>query len=559
MRNADSFKIFALILGALLLFASSAFCLAYVFSSYETPQALLAEGGGMSSQGGIFQGLGLKNAPPPESVTVDYLNGIDTGANGEPFTLSTDGSQLFLDCEPSTPEGRLLFNFLKKAWSFQIDKAEIDDLKAAVTVYITCPDTALLAQPLEQAVTAYLMQKVAATGNVEEIYEENGRFRKEVTDEAFWSALGTVSAEAGQRYSVTVSATLNLEFYERSWHIMNPAMLNNTLDMRVQALHASAVDGQSYIAKDYQIEEAAVKGPLPDQTKFGMTYDPTEVSAVLESFTARKLIGDQKLCWSPDVPYVNGSPIRYYLDDSLLMLEWQEEEAGMVGTFSEVFVADGSQFRRKIAGDDYEYQHFFYATQLAQQANAVLAVGGDLYHHGRNCGIVVYNRTIYRFEPSTCDVCYIDADGDMHFSYRNQFSTIEEAQRFVEENNILYSICFGPVMIDNGVDVTPGNYQWGEIWDTYARAAIGMLGEHHYLTMNLNCGTGHLYHYANLRQAADAMVKRGCVKAYTLDGGQTCCTVVNGELVSPVQFGNERYTSDILYFATAIPENPAGA
>lgn len=554
MRKAVFFKAVGLILSALLLFACSAFCLAYIFSSHSNPQALLAEGG-LNGPGGVFQGLGLKNAPPPESVAVDYLNGMDTGVNGEPFTLSTDGSQLYLDCEPSTPEGRLLFNFLRKAWSFQISKAEIDGLHASVTVYITCPDTTLLAEPLEQAVTALLMQRVANTDHVEEIYEEDGSFQKAVTDDAFWNALGTVSAEAGQKYSVTVSAALNLEFYERSWHIMNPALLNNTLDLRVQALHAAAVDGQNYIAKEYKIEEAAVKGPVPDQTKFGMTYDPTEVSAVLESFTARKLIGNQKLCWSPDAPYVHGSPIRYYLDDSLLVLEWQEEEAEMVGTFSEVFVADGSQFRRKIAGDDYEYQHFYYATQLAQQANAVLAVGGDLYHHGRNCGIVVYNRTIYRFDPSTCDTCYIDADGDMHFSYRNQFSTIEEAQKFVEENNILYSICFGPVMIDNGVDVTPGNYQWGEIWDTYARAAIGMLGERHYLTMNLNCGTGHLYHYANLRQAADAMVKRGCVKAYTLDGGQTCCTVVNGELVSPVQFGNERYTSDILYFATAVPEN----
>ena len=109
-------------------------------------------------------------------------------------------------------------------------------------------------------------------------------------------------------------------------------------------------------------------------------------------------------------------------------------------------------------------------------------------------------------------------------------------------------------MIDQGVDVTPDNYLWGEIWDTYARAAIGMLGERHYLTMNLNCRTGRYYNYATLRQAADAMVERGCYKAYTLDGGQTCCTIVNGELISPVQFGYERETSDIIYFATAVPE-----
>ena len=49
------------------------------------------------------------------------------------------------------------------------------------------------------------------------------------------------------------------------------------------------------------------------------------------------------------------------------------------------------------------------------------------------------------------------------------------------------------------------------------------------------------------------MVARGCFKAYTLDGGQTCCTIVNGELISPVQFGYERETSDIIYFATSVP------
>ena len=545
--------IVVLLLVILLLLGSALAAVFYVLS----PDPASGQPGGNTGLAGFFQGFGLRNAAPPESVVVDYMKTLDTGANGEPFTVSTDGSRLYLDCEPSTPEGRFLFSFLQGAWSFPIDRAETEGLTSKVNVYITCPDTALFEEPLKNKTSEILAQKVEKANSIEEIYDEAGQFRKEVTDEAFWSALGSVCADARQLYSVKLSVTLNLEFYQKQWHITNPAGLNNTLDMRVQALHAAAVDQQPFIPKEYSIEETAVRGPLPDQTKFGATYDPSEVSSLLERFSARNLIKGQKLCWSPDVPYVEGAPIRYYLDDSLLMIEWQEEEAGMVGTFSEIFVADGSQFRRKIAGDDYEYQYFYYATQLAQDANAVLAVGGDLYHHGRNCGIVVYNRTIYRFDPSTCDTCYIDSDGDMHFSYRNQFSTIDEAQRFVEENDIVYSLCFGPVMIDNSVDVTPDNYQWGEIWDTYARAAIGMLGEHHYLTMNLNCGTGHLYHYATLRQAADAMVERGCIKAYTLDGGQTCCTVVNGELVSPVQFGNERYTSDIIYFATAIAGNEA--
>ena len=49
------------------------------------------------------------------------------------------------------------------------------------------------------------------------------------------------------------------------------------------------------------------------------------------------------------------------------------------------------------------------------------------------------------------------------------------------------------------------------------------------------------------------MLARGCIKAYTLDGGQTATTVFNGQLINPVQFGVEKTISDIIYFATAKP------
>ena len=80
-----------------------------------------------------------------------------------------------------------------------------------------------------------------------------------------------------------------------------------------------------------------------------------------------------------------------------------------------------------------------------------------------------------------------------------------------------------------------------------------MLGDKHYLTMNINCMQPHHYYLATLRQAADAMIERGCIKAYALDGGQTATTVFNGKLINPVQFGRERFLSDIIYFASAVP------
>ena len=73
--------------------------------------------------------------------------------------------------------------------------------------------------------------------------------------------------------------------------------------------------------------------------------------------------------------------------------------------------------------------------------------------------------------------------------------------------------------------------------------------------MNINCDTTRpeLDHLPNLRDAADAMVKRGCWKAYTLDGGRTATTVFHYELINPVQYGKEIPISDIIYFASAVP------
>ena len=142
-----------------------------------------------------------------------------------------------------------------------------------------------------------------------------------------------------------------------------------------------------------------------------------------------------------------------------------------------------------------------------------------------------------------------------HHAREDQFETEAEAQAYLDENNIMFSLSFGPVMVENGVDVTPYDYPLGEIRDTYARCAIGQLGKLHYLAMTINCQSPDYYVYVTLRQAADSMIAHGCYNAYTLDGGQTGSIIIGNELINPVQFGVERRMSDIFYFATAIPEN----
>jgi hypothetical protein len=57
-----------------------------------------------------------------------------------------------------------------------------------------------------------------------------------------------------------------------------------------------------------------------------------------------------------------------------------------------------------------------------------------------------------------------------------------------------------------------------------------------------------------LAQATEYIFAKGVEKAYALDGGQTSSMVFNGELVNRVDWGNERTMSDIIYFASAVPE-----
>ena len=484
-----------------------------------------------------------KGATEPEEAVRDYIQSLPI--------VTSDGSRLFIDNEPQTEEGKKLYELLKTTWSYEIENAEKEGRKASVNVKFACPNTSEMAPLVKAKMEEELESVVRDAQSKSEIYNSDDTYKQEVILSVYEKALPAVCVNPPM---ITVNAVLNLEKGFGGWSIVNKAVLTDTIDSRSEELQNTATENLKYISKVYIIPESADKAPAPNQSLFGETTDVNLIRELLEKPYAQNLINGQNLCWNESIQILDGTSISYYLDESILMLQWQEKEAGMVGTFAEVFIADGSQLRRKIAGDSFGDMNFQTTSSFAKEVNAVLAVGGDFYNHARNCGIVVYNREIYRLDYETCDDCYITSDGDMLFSYRNQFKSEEEVKKFIEENDIIYSLAFGPVMIDNGKDMTPDWYLWGEINDTYARSALGLLGEHHYLTMNLNCGTNDTYGYATLRQASDAMIKRNCIKAYTLDGGQTATTAVNGVLKNPVQFGSEKQISDIIYFASAIPE-----
>lgn len=460
---------------------------------------------------------------------------------------------------PETEGGKRLLQALQEVCAVSPEgDCHIEGDEARQLLRLTRLDEAALRADLTAAMTARLQSWVDAAARGSEVYTDDQAIRPELLEPAFLEELD--AALNASRYAEELNLELALRYEDGAW-VPSEENLTQMLyllemgnpDAMAESLFTLVSEALPYLPVRYRIAEDALAGPVPNPEGFGETDDPAVIEALLQRPEAQALINGQELCWNAQIARIPNTPIRWYLDETLLVLVWQEPEARAVGTFSEVFVADGSQLRRKIAGDTPFDLNFESCSRFAQDTNAVLAVGGDFYHHGRACGISVYQREICRFEPESCDVCYITPDGDLLFSYRGQFQTEDEAKQFIEENDVLFSLVFGPVLIDNGVDVTPVSYAWGEIDDTYARSALGLLGERHYLTMNINCQQPDYYYLATLRQAADAMVRRGCLKAYTLDGGQTATTVFNGQLINPVQFGWEKDISDIIYFATALP------
>ena len=325
--------------------------------------------------------------------------------------------------------------------------------------------------------------------------------------------------------------------------------LADKLDVYVNNAASDALGDLTYIRKIYTLQESDTVAPAPDPNGFGSTKDPAEIEALIQR--ASILLDGQKMIFDASADFVPDEPIRYYFDDTILVIAWKEYIEQRCCTFAEVKIAHGSQLRRKLAEDSYSSSVQLYASDMASASNAVVAMNGDFYAF-RDLGITAYQRKLYRNNPAQVDSCFFTASGDMLFSRAGQLMGQGEAQRFIEDNDVVFAIAFGPVLVDNGELQEITSYPIGEINTMYSRSCISMKGELHYLLMNINWDGDRPR--ATIPELGRYVYSKGVDKSYTLDGGQTSEIVMMGGPINHVDFNSERSVSDIIYFATAIPE-----
>lgn len=313
---------------------------------------------------------------------------------------------------------------------------------------------------------------------------------------------------------------------------------------------SDALEGIRSIEKVYWLSDEDLVAPEPDREKFGETDD----AAVLEELMhdAEELLEGQSLYFSPERQRLPGSSVRYYLDETILAVSWKEVHDSCVYTFSEIKIAHPSQIRRFLAGGEYAAPRQYLTTEMAGSVNAVVASSGDFYAH-RNYGAVVWGGQLYRSHNGGLDLCFVDDKGDFRFLRAHEVPGEAELRQYVEENHIRFSLAFGPVIVEDYERVSTAWYPVGENGMAYSRAALCQMDGLHYLLTAANMEWGYP-NVPTLDQFARQILQTGCRMAYTLDGGQTATIVMNDTLVNQVSYGSQRRISDILYFATAVPD-----
>lgn len=331
----------------------------------------------------------------------------------------------------------------------------------------------------------------------------------------------------------------------------DPAIMDK-FDMFLTNEISNALEGVLSIEKVYWLSDSDQVAPEPNPACYGTAQTPAELMWLLDEAAA--LLDGQEMMFNENVPLWEHGKIEYYYDETILVIAWQQLMDGIVHNIAEVKIADPSQFRRGLAGGEFGYDKQFMPTQIAQSVNAVIATSGDFYKFRMN-GIIVYEGKLRRFDGQSVDTCFIDDKANLVFAKRGEISSVSEAEKYIADNHVRFSLAFGPVLVEDGKNVVPDTYPLGEINEDYTRASVCQLGELHYMFVNTSSYPQYgLDKRENLNQFADNLIELGVNKAYALDGGQTTVIAMDGELFSAVDYGFQRQISDIIYFATALPD-----
>ena len=492
----------------------------------------------------------------PEEVSSSFMTAVCMGEENLASSLLASPMQLDIPLNQPDEAALLLERSLKDSYSCEAAGAPIlDGTNAKQNYKFTSLNVTALVPDILAEVDKELEYKVE-NSKKSDVYDKDNNYRTDILEEIYQSAIVKVLQDAPSYYTQSLIG-LELTYQNGEWKVLP----NNSLQL---ALNGSSSSGANYanniksevlgdltfIPKVYTLAEDATKGPVPNPNKYGVTEDPNEIVKLIAEYP--QLVGDKEPFFDPNADFLR-KPIEYYADDTILAIVWKERVLGHGCNFAEVYIADPSQFRRKFSMDTYGSPVQKYGSELAKESNAVVAMNGDFYKF-RAEGMTVYNRTLYRFNPVKLELCHVNSDGELLFTYAGELASKEQAEQYVKDNDVLFTLAFGPVLIADGEPhISSNSYLIGEVNTRYSRSILSTRGNGHYLLTTCNNGYG--TPTCTIAEARDMMMSKKVENAYVLDGGQTAEIIIRDHVSNHIDFDTERTVSDILYFATALPED----
>lgn len=194
------------------------------------------------------------------------------------------------------------------------------------------------------------------------------------------------------------------------------------------------------------------------------------------------------------------------------------------------------------------------ALRISDNVNAVLALNGDSYGHLPTLGYQGYilrqGKLFFNSLNGKRDVLLIDEDGDFHGVPLAQSGAIGDT---IEGKKIINSLCFGPILVDEG-KVVP--YTLPEDMAEYEgrrRMCIAQVSQLHYKV--IGCMSNYRGNVGmTLGQFAEIVAGEGVRIAYNLDGGESSYIILCGKKINTVEIEGTRPLWDIIYFASALPD-----
>lgn len=214
---------------------------------------------------------------------------------------------------------------------------------------------------------------------------------------------------------------------------------------------------------------------------------------------------------------------------------------------ADIYIASLDCFRCFAHGNSFDRFVRAPADELAQEANALLAINGDYCNAQVQDGFYVRNGQIFDTHQTVVDICVLYSDGTMETYGKKDYKVNEILERKP------YQVWkFGPrLLTKEGAAKTEFNAAGG-LWIGNPRSAIGYYEPGHYCFVMVDGRQKNWSRGLTLKQLSQLFADLGCVCAYNLDGGASATMTFMGQLFN--KQSSFRKIGDIVMIGEPIQE-----